>query len=146
MSIATVVTRGYGSFGSIGEVVTRGYIAGVAVSDEPRGSTRYDQRHRHYDFGEHYPGLKQEDKDRIDEIIAALTPAAKKRLEGGRPSKTLRKKIAKVLPEYAYYIPKTSAEYRAEAERDMQTRVDERTARLMQEDEEALIMVLMLAE
>lgn len=26
MSIATVVTRGYGSFGSIAEVVTRGYI------------------------------------------------------------------------------------------------------------------------
>ncbi len=29
MSIATIVTRGYGSFGSIGEVVERGYIAAV---------------------------------------------------------------------------------------------------------------------
>lgn len=31
MSIPTVVTRGYGSFGSIGEVVTRGYL-GVAAA------------------------------------------------------------------------------------------------------------------
>lgn len=34
MSIATVVTRGYGSFGSIAEVVTRGYTIGeVVVAD-----------------------------------------------------------------------------------------------------------------
>lgn len=32
MSIATIVTRGYGSFGSIAEVTTRGYIAGAAVT------------------------------------------------------------------------------------------------------------------
>ena len=33
MSIATVVTRGYGSFGSIAEVVTRGYAIGEAVAE-----------------------------------------------------------------------------------------------------------------
>lgn len=29
MSIARIVTRGYGTFGSIGAVVLRGYISGV---------------------------------------------------------------------------------------------------------------------
>ena len=32
MSIATAVTRGYGSFGSIAEVVTRGYLPSAAVT------------------------------------------------------------------------------------------------------------------
>ena len=32
MSIATVVTRGYGSFGSIAEVTVRGYLAGAAAA------------------------------------------------------------------------------------------------------------------
>ena len=32
MSIRTVVTRGYGSFGSIAEVVTRGYSIGAAAN------------------------------------------------------------------------------------------------------------------
>lgn len=32
MSIATVVTRGFGSFGSIAEVVTRGYSIGAALA------------------------------------------------------------------------------------------------------------------
>lgn len=31
MSIATVVTRGYGSFGTIGQVVTRGFNIAVVV-------------------------------------------------------------------------------------------------------------------
>ena len=32
MSIATVVTRGYGSFGTIGKVVTAGYSVGAATT------------------------------------------------------------------------------------------------------------------
>jgi len=36
VSIATVVTRGYGSFGSIALVVTRGYSIGAALA-EPLG-------------------------------------------------------------------------------------------------------------
>lgn len=32
MAIATIVTRGYGSFGTIAEVVTRGYDIGAFVS------------------------------------------------------------------------------------------------------------------
>jgi len=34
VSIATVVTRGYGTFGTIGRVVTRGYSAGAAAADD----------------------------------------------------------------------------------------------------------------
>lgn len=43
MSIASIVTRGYGSFGSIAEVVTRGYFAEEVVvevvSSRPGGSS-----------------------------------------------------------------------------------------------------------
>lgn len=58
MTIAAVVTRGYGSFGSIGEVVTRGYLPGAPVVVVPTpisggggGGVRY-LRHRpvHFDF------------------------------------------------------------------------------------------------
>jgi hypothetical protein len=31
MAIATIITRGYGSFGSIAEIITRGYDIGEAV-------------------------------------------------------------------------------------------------------------------
>ena len=33
MAIRTIVTRGYGSFGTIGEVVTRGYTPGEAIEE-----------------------------------------------------------------------------------------------------------------
>jgi hypothetical protein len=35
MAIATIVTRGFGSFGSIADVATRGYTIGAAVASEP---------------------------------------------------------------------------------------------------------------
>lgn len=35
MSIATVVTRGFGSFGTIGKVVTAGYSIGAAITALP---------------------------------------------------------------------------------------------------------------
>jgi hypothetical protein len=116
--------------------------ATVAAATEPRGSTPYDQRHRHYDFGEHYPGLRERDKSRIDDIISALTPAARQRLANGRPSKALRKKIAKVLPEYATYTPRPTSEYRAEAEAILRQRTED----FIREDEEAMLIILMLAE
>jgi hypothetical protein len=40
MSIATVVTRGYGSFGSIPEIVTRGYGLARIAPDEDTTSSR----------------------------------------------------------------------------------------------------------
>jgi len=50
MSIATIVTRGFGSFGSIAEVVTRGYIAVGAAQTVVRGG---------------YPASEEEDKARL---------------------------------------------------------------------------------
>ena len=114
----------------------------TTTTTEPRGSTPYDQRHRRYDFGEHYPGLKQQDKALIDDIISTLTPAAEKRLRNGRPSKSLRKKIARVMPSYAAYTPKPFSEYRTEADLILQQRTED----LIREDEEAMLIILMLAE
>lgn len=39
MSIATIVTRGYGAFGSIALVVTRGYATGEAIPDIGHGGS-----------------------------------------------------------------------------------------------------------
>ena len=41
MSIATVVTRGYGSFGSIGEVVARGYLDAAAAQSVVAGVSQW---------------------------------------------------------------------------------------------------------
>jgi len=38
LSIATLVTRGFGSFGTIGDVVTAGYTVGPAGTDCPTAS------------------------------------------------------------------------------------------------------------
>jgi len=39
MSIATVVTRGYGSFGTIADVAVRGYLAGAGGGPDPTPET-----------------------------------------------------------------------------------------------------------
>lgn len=44
MSIATVVTRGYGTFGSIPQVVTRGYFVAIAPP-APKPGRKYKPSH-----------------------------------------------------------------------------------------------------
>lgn len=117
--------------------------AAATTASEPRGSVPRE----YYDFGEHYPSLPEADKQRIDDIIASITPNAERRLARGKPTKTLRKRIAQVLPEYAAHKPKPTAAYLAEAERRLE--VEMRAAREEEErerdDEEALLIILMLA-
>ena len=47
MSIATVVTRGYGSFGSIADVVTRGYIEAIGDTAWMAQAKNLIHRRRH---------------------------------------------------------------------------------------------------
>lgn len=69
MSIATVVTRGYGSFGSVAEVVTRGYAVGVAptppvVTEVTTGGAT--GTYRYFTPG---AGLPKKQKKRIDALV-----------------------------------------------------------------------------
>lgn len=114
----------------------------AAPATEPRGST---PRHPRHDFGEHYPFLSKSDKDRIDHIIAELTPQQEQRLKSGRPSKAVRRKIAQVLPEYREYKPRPQADYLAMAQNDQARILRDRTDDLMREDEEAIVAILLLA-
>jgi hypothetical protein len=118
--------------------------AEAAARGEPRGSTRADQRHRTYDFGEHYPHLSKDDKRRIDDIIQALKPEQEQRLAKGKPSKAVRKQISRIIPEYAAYIPKPTSEYMREAQArlaavQLAERLDE------QADDGTLLMLILLA-
>lgn len=100
-----------------------------------------------YDFGDHYPHLSPADKARIDEVIEALRPVQRERLAEGLPSKAVRRKIARILPEYAAYKPKSFTELMAEAAEahgaeDRQAQV---AKQLKADNEAALIMLLLLA-
>ncbi len=94
---------------------------------------------RQYDFGEHYPQLSEADKARIDDVIAELRPVQKERLAEGLPSKAVRRKIARILPEYATYAPKPFSELMAEAARAYRPDVHG----VNTEEEDALLVLLL---
>lgn len=75
MSISTVVTRGYGSFGTISEVVTRGYSTSQAVTSRgDYGATEeeyQEQLRRNRKRLEKLQKRKEEDKARLRELIRA---------------------------------------------------------------------------
>ncbi len=95
---------------------------------------------RQYDFGEHYPQLSEADKRRIDDVIAELRPVQKERLAEGLPSKAVRRKIARILPEYATYQPRPFSELMAEAAQAYRSDVHG----VNTEEEEALLVLLLL--
>ncbi len=98
---------------------------------------------RQYDFGEHYPHLPDTDKRRIDAVIAELRPVQKERLAEGLPSKAVRRKIARILPEYAVYEPKSFTQMMVEAR--VEPDVHAVNAFKAQEEEAQLILLLMMA-
>lgn len=127
MSIATIVTRGYGSFGSIAEVVIRGYVAGEAADeivpeiaptgigavrkrrkppeDEYADRKAADEEHRREIVREAFKRAYGEDKEPAPQLIEQVLA-----VEAGRPAPS-SKALAKVLAEMRFL---------AEDERDIE--------------------------
>lgn len=77
MSIAQVVTRGFGSFGDIAHVVTRGYEQGAPVPPVASGHSPYYSDYSEYEmsdgklkqrypWGKKKPANKNDDQDIMD--------------------------------------------------------------------------------
>lgn len=142
MSIATVVTRGYGSFGSIADVAVRGYLSAAFVTSEPQtgaaGNWNLNKLHRRAKtLRELQAQWKQvrEDAERLKvEIPNVAVPAPEEILsERDRAIAELIRQSQRI--EHETYLRKIERELLESAQylRDTQ---------ILQEDEEFLAIIM----
>lgn len=98
MSIRSVVTRGYGSFGSISEIVVRGYLS-AGVTDRADGVYDPDILRRHARATERARKKSAEERKKAERRLADELDRSWRRIIDGEPDIVEAVRAAVPLPE-----------------------------------------------